>query len=201
VKKSLLFIGTLLLAFTIGAATGTKISATLQNQSIVYNGATSTQKVISYNGTTYVPLRGFSDLVKIPVKYSNSTIYLGANNTESTPIASTKDKYTFIINSVETGVNYEDKQVAIVNISFANNSGETQSPLGSLYSVNAYQNGVELEASFDGDLTENDSYVSVLSGSTLKYGQLFVLKDKSPITIEIAEFLGDKKISKTFNIN
>lgn len=60
---------------------------------------------------------------------------------------------------------------------------------------------MELESSHDSDLTEYDNFTSVLSGSTLNYQQLFIIKDKSPITIEVSEFLGDKKVSKKFNLN
>lgn len=191
--------GTLLLGITLGAASGVKISATLQNQAISYNGSLSGQQVISYNSTTYVPLRSFSNLVNIPVDYKNSTIYLGGNNTVTAPAKQTK--FTFSINGVSTGASYDNEDVAIVDVSFTNNSGESKTPSGSLYNVTAYQNGVELETTFDSNLAEYDSYTSVQSGATLNYSELFVIKDRSPITIEIKEFLGDKKVSKTLNLN
>jgi len=79
-KKGLLFIGILLIAFTVGAATGTKITAELRNQSINYNGNLSGQQVISYKGTTYVPLKAFSSLVGVSVNYKDGIVYLGEDS-------------------------------------------------------------------------------------------------------------------------
>lgn len=77
-KKSRIIAGALLLtSFTVGAATGTKITAELKSQQISYNGSNVSKKVVSYDGTTYVPLREFSQLVGIPVEYKNNIIYLG----------------------------------------------------------------------------------------------------------------------------
>jgi len=201
-KKALAFLGVLLLGASVGAATGVTITATLKNQAISYNGALSSQQVVSYKGTTYVPLRSFSTLLDVPVDYKEGTIYLGANNTITAPVATTKDKFTFSINGASTGISsYDNKTVAIIDMSFTNNSGKSQSPGGTLFNVKAYQNGIQLEYGFDSDLTENDAYTSVMSGSTLNYGELFVLSGESPITIEVTEFMGDKKVSKTFDLN
>ncbi|WP_410496510.1 DUF5067 domain-containing protein [Cellulosilyticum sp. ST5] len=201
-KKGLLSIvlsGTICLG--IGAATGSKITATLMQQPIVSNGVTSTKEVISYKNSTYVPLREFANMTGTSVDYKNGKIYVGANNTVEAPVQQNKKKFTFTINSVTTGVNYDDKQVAIVNISMLNNSGESTSPMGSLYSITAYQNGVQLEKSFDSDLSEHDEYTNVMNGSTIEFSTLFELKGMSPITVEITEFLGNDKVSKTFNLN
>lgn len=198
-KKGLFFVGPLLLAFTVGAATGTKITAELQSKTINCNGNISSQQAITYKGTTYLPLRSLASLMNTSVDYKNGVIYIGESGSVTAPAQ--KEKFKFTINSVSTAYNYENKEVAIVDITFVNNSGETTSPLASLYSVRAFQNGVELESNHDSDLTEYDNFTSVLSGSTLNYQQLFIIKDKSPITIEVSEFLGDKKVSKKFNLN
>ena len=201
-RKSLLV---LLASVSVGSmvfgATAQKISAELKQQKIVCNGSEQIKQVVSYNGTTYVPLRQFGEMTGTAINYSNGIIYVGENNTITAPVKADKKKFTFTINGVTTGTNYEDKEVAIVDISMLNNSGNSTTPSGSLYSFKAYQNGVELETTFDSDLTPQDECTSVLNGSTINFKSLFVLKDSSPVTVEITEFLGDDKVSKTFNIN
>lgn len=82
-KKVLAFLGVLLLGVTVGAATGVKITAELKNQKINFNGNLSNQEIISYKGSTYVPLRAFSNLVNIPVNYKDGIIYLGEDNSKN----------------------------------------------------------------------------------------------------------------------
>lgn len=82
-KKIIPFTCVLLVGITVGAATGSKITAELRNQQVQYKGITSTQKVISYNGSTYVPLKSFGELIDIPVSYNKGIIYLGSSTTET----------------------------------------------------------------------------------------------------------------------
>lgn len=82
-KKLVIFMGVLLAGVTIGAATGSKITAELRSQKVNYNGSLSNQEVISYNGSTYVPLKSFGELVDIPVSYNKGIIYLGSSTTET----------------------------------------------------------------------------------------------------------------------
>lgn len=82
-KKLVIFIGVLLAGVTIGAATGSKITAELRSQKVNYNGSLSNQQVISYNGSTYVPLRSFGELIDIPVSYSNGVVYMGEDEGEN----------------------------------------------------------------------------------------------------------------------
>lgn len=199
-RNLVMLVGCISICSAVFGATAQKISAELKQQKIVCNGSAQTKEVISYNGTTYVPLRQFGEMTGTSINYDSGVIYVGENNTVTEPVKADKKEFTFTINGVTTGINYEDKKVAIVNMSMLNNSGETQSPGGSLYSFRAYQNGVELESSFDSDLVAHDEYTNVLNGSTIDFQSLFILKDDSPITLEVTEFLGDDKVSKTFNI-
>lgn len=75
-------------SFTVGAATGGKITAYLNQQKIVCNGSTSTKQVISYNSSTYVPLREFANMVGVNVNYQDGTIFVG-DNTGSTATTTT----------------------------------------------------------------------------------------------------------------
>lgn len=198
-KKMILFaLSFTLLGGTLGAVTTTKkITAELKGQNIVLSGSVQTQQIISYNGTTYVPLRSFANLVGTQVDYKNGNIYLGEQTTSTKPV--TTKKYNFKVDGAEVSDSRGD-QVAIVDISFTNNSGETQTPLGSLYSIKAYQNGVELETTYDSNLTKYDNFTSVQSGSTLAFNALFKVNNTSPITIEITQAFGDDKIANTFNL-
>ncbi|PHV72200.1 hypothetical protein CS063_01625 [Sporanaerobium hydrogeniformans] len=81
-KKILGFFGVLLLGATIGAS-GVKITAELKTQKVSYNGNVSDQEVIAYNGSTYVPLRKFGELVNIPVNYKDGVVYLGNDGSKN----------------------------------------------------------------------------------------------------------------------
>lgn len=79
-KKTLIIAGICVGAsFTVGAATGTKVTAELKKQQISYEGKIMNQEVLSYQNNTYVPLKSFGNLVDIPVDYKNGMIYLGGN--------------------------------------------------------------------------------------------------------------------------
>lgn len=84
-KKTALFaLSFMMLGGTIGAATGVKISAELKPQNVIVDGSNHNQSVISYKGSTYVPLRSFGDLLGVKVDYKNGNIYLGdSSNTAS----------------------------------------------------------------------------------------------------------------------
>lgn len=76
-KKGLFIIGALTLcSFTVGAATGIKINAELKNQIVNCNGGRINQEVVSYNGTTYVPLRAFSNMLGVTTDYVNGEIII-----------------------------------------------------------------------------------------------------------------------------
>lgn len=78
-KKIIPFTCVLLVGITVGAATGSKITAELKNQQVNYKGTTIIEEVISYEGSTYVPLRSFSEIVDLPASYKDGVIFLGKN--------------------------------------------------------------------------------------------------------------------------
>ena len=187
-KKQLVFISILSIGITAGAAT-TKITANLESVKFNVNGAESMQEAIIYNDTTYVPIRKAAELLGTKVDYKNNTVYL-----EKEPQPKV---FTFKINDVRIETNDEGERVAIVNIDFTNNCGNTIRPIQSPCSVAAFQNGLELEKTFDfGILTGRDCYSSVLSGYTLNYDEMFIIQDNSPITIEIEDAFGGDKVTK-----
>lgn len=48
--------------------------------------------------------------------------------------------------------------------------------------------------------SENHEFRYVISGRLLEYGTAFIIKDNSPVIIEINEVLGKDKVSKTFKL-
>lgn len=79
-KKGLIALGLAgIMCFSIGAATGASVQASLINQQIVCHDTNYSKQVISYNNTTYVPLREFGDLTQTNINYQNGIIYVGEN--------------------------------------------------------------------------------------------------------------------------
>lgn len=90
-KKWMLFVSLVTLgAFSLGAATGTKITATLKQQQINYKGTSYSKEVVEYKGTNYVPLREFSNLLGVSANYEKGIIELGEGASETTtPVSET----------------------------------------------------------------------------------------------------------------
>ena len=82
-KFILTAIAALGLCFSVGAATGVKISAELKKQVINVGGKESTNEVIAYEGTTYVPLRQVGNMLGAKVEYKDGVIYLGEEKVET----------------------------------------------------------------------------------------------------------------------
>ena len=69
------------LCFSVGAATGVKISAELKNQAMKVNGTSTSKEVISYNNTTYVPLRQIGEMLDAKIDYKDGTVIVETENT------------------------------------------------------------------------------------------------------------------------
>lgn len=78
-KRKIVLIGVVVIGscFSIGAATGIQISAEIKSQTIYVNGDKSVNEVISYNDTTYVPLRKLGEMLGEHINYSDRNIYIG----------------------------------------------------------------------------------------------------------------------------
>lgn len=82
-RKTLILVVLSIMCGTVLGATGAvKITAELMQTKIVKDNkqVLNDTKVISYKGTTYVPLRAFAEVTGVEVNYSNGTIYLGDNS-------------------------------------------------------------------------------------------------------------------------
>lgn len=84
-KKMIVIVGLscLMSGTVIGATVGTKITAELLQMKVVKDNQQVLKgtKVISYNGSTYVPLRAFGEVTGTAINYKDGVIYLGNNNT------------------------------------------------------------------------------------------------------------------------
>lgn len=205
-KKIAVLLATLSIAFTVGAATGTRISAMLQNQRIYVNGNYYTERVISYNGTTYVPLRRFSNFLEVPVDYRNNVIYVGDDQVTNAPSApvpavpSTQTNSPVVINDATIEYDSDGEECIVLDVTFYNNSGETTSLYGSNYAINAYQNGYKLYTS-SGNPNANGPLTSVRPGSSLRFKYYFVLEGSSPVNVQVDNWVkGQMLIDRTYSI-
>lgn len=132
---------------------GTTIKAQLQNMNIVKDGNYVLQgtKVISYNGTTYVPLRAFGEVTGVDVSYNNGTVYLG-NATQS--IQTKKDKLDAYTSDYATIKPLSDMTDEIIN---------------KLYTTRDYSNSAWLEIAKQCKLLEgqNDVQMKTVEGKAL----------------------------------
>lgn len=121
-KKLALFVSILTVgSFSLGAATGTRITATLKQQQINYSGSTYNKQVIEYKGTNYVPLREFGNILGTNATYQNGVIYLsGGNQSASSGSVAQASSYSRI-NPAPVGTsqkvtvdNFSDKYTAEV---------------------------------------------------------------------------------------
>ncbi|MCL2816448.1 MAG: copper amine oxidase N-terminal domain-containing protein, partial [Oscillospiraceae bacterium] len=96
VKMVLAILSALIFSITATAATVTTIQAQLRPDiTIKYNGEIQTMKnangevvyPLSYNGTTYLPVRAISGLLNLPVDWdgATSTVYLGKKESAGKP--------------------------------------------------------------------------------------------------------------------
>lgn len=111
----------------------------------------------------------------------------------------------------ETGtvdvVGYElnpEENVIFVLLEYQNNSSESNSPCFE-FSINAFQDGVELESSYSSNTPDDyhDSLTKVQPGSTLKYYDTFEYSGSSPIDVEVSPIFNfDSEYAKcTFNLS
>lgn len=189
-KKTTIFTGTFLAASLIGtmvgAASGIKIAAELTPQAIVYNGKSSIENVIGYDGSTYVPIDKLVNITGNTVEIKDGIIYVVDRKPAGKSIDKDKAKYTFTVDNISFGNSeYNGFRIAIVEMSFNNNSGSTQSPLSTKYSFIASQEGTELVTAFDDTVSESNRKTTVESGETLKFTQKFMLDSKKDFQIMI----------------
>ena len=136
---------------------------------------------------------------------TTTTVSLEKTGDAPAVVEDTSPDYEVTIDSatIETD-QYTGESVAIVNLTFVNNSGETVSP-DSVLLTQAFQDGVELDIS----LLVSDSYDmgsssrDVQTGNTYEYQDAFVLtSDTSTIEISVSntmDFGSDPIATKTFD--
>lgn len=100
----------------------------------------------------------------------------------------------------------DGEEFVYVFFEYTNDSGESTTPYYAL-SVNAYQNGVQIDPyiSYDEPFEEADTaYKDIKSGTTVDIALKFLLSDDSPVSIEISPYVmwGEMKAGEfTFELN
>lgn len=104
-KRFIIIVGMLCLVSgtVLGATVGTKITAQLLQMKIVKDNqqVLKDTKVISYNNSTYVPLRAFGDVTGVKIDYKDGVIYLGDNNIIINAPSETINPYWTILPSLD----------------------------------------------------------------------------------------------------
>lgn len=145
----------------------------------------------SNNGTT-------TDQGIAPVESSST------QSTNQTPVAEDGSLGTFKVEFGEAKKvtsTYIEGDLLEVVYTFTNNSEETVSADTALM-IKAYQDGIEINAEFDNELTGDNESKSIKPGASLECKRLFKLTSNSEVEVEATEFLGstDDIVSKTFKL-
>lgn len=133
------------LCFSVGAATGVKISAELKNQPMQVNGTSVTKEVITYNNTTYVPLRQVGEMLGASVGYQDGIVVLEGAQAESSWAFMGSEEEPYYVN---TKLNVE------------------------LYIIDDYDDGVPLDTWLE--TVKSDEKIEVKSKSMEKAGDMDV---------------------------
>ena len=133
------------LCFSVGAATGVKISAELKNQPMQVNGTSVTKEVITYNNTTYVPLRQVGEMLGASVGYQDGIVVLEGAQAESSWAFMGSEEEPYYVN---TRLNAE------------------------LYIIDDYDDGVPLDTWLE--TVKSDEKIEVKSKSMEKAGDMDV---------------------------
>lgn len=70
------------MSFSLGAATAVKITAELKNIGVVANNTTHNMNAVVYNGTTYVPVKEFCNIIGTEFEFRDNSLYLDQSNSE-----------------------------------------------------------------------------------------------------------------------
>lgn len=97
--------------------------------------------------------------------------------------------YEVKIGKTKLGKDYEGDPCLIVTYTFTNNSDEKMSA-SSACNFEAYQDGSELEMTFDSDWDSDDYYANCKKGGSQKFQLAFELDNKkSDVELEVSDFI------------
>lgn len=108
-------------------------------------------------------------------------------------------QYYVKVTGFRMGKDYGDNDVLVLQYDFSNNSEAAVAADVAIIFI-AYQDGVQIETSFGGDVNDDDSK-SIKPGITISCEQAFTVTGKSPVEIEITEFMSfnDEVVTTTYN--
>ena len=104
--------------------------------------------------------------------------------------------------SYELANDYEKNPCVIIYFNFTNNSPEPQSA-GFCTQLKAFQDGVSCDSALifeDNQYIEN-YYKDVISGTTIKVGQAFVINSENDLLLEASEYLSFNEFKDSMTIN
>lgn len=93
-----------------------------------------------------------------------------------------------------------DGDKAVISYSLTNNTDKSSSELFNI-TINAFQNGLEIDEAYDSDLTGDTFLKNIQVGATVELKKIFKLRDlESPVSLEAVEFAGDVISQEEFKI-
>lgn len=145
---------------TVSAFTHKVVSANMKTQAISYKGSILNQEILTYNNTTYVPLRNFSELVGMPIDYKNGTIYLN-----DTPSNSNNNS---VINNEDSDYIGESKAKSIA---LQHAGVQEKDVVMKKLILDSDNHRVEYEVEFYAGNKEYDYEIDALTGHIISYDQ------------------------------
>lgn len=96
---------------------------------------------------------------------------------------------------------YEEGDLLMVTYTFTNNSEDTVAA-DTVLILKAFQDGIEVDQTFDSELTGDNASKSIKPGASLECKALFKLSSASDLEVEATEFCGldDSMVTKTYTI-
>lgn len=179
-KKSLIIAAALILALSVTGC-GNKNAGTGQNGANQVGDASSAYG----NGETAAPL---SDIASENVDMSAVNGDAAKSSSDKKDYDGSLGKYDVSIEEAKK-IEYNGDTIAVVSISYKNNSGRPMPFVGALDAV-AYQNSEELSRAVVGGYTGIDllsSAENVEDGDEITIQMAYKLKDSSDITVEVRE--------------
>ena len=154
-----------------------------------YNGTTAVTRALT-NTTDYVP--------SINVLYFNvleekeaAIDSVDSKVLEDNTINVEFDGCKYVYKKYEIVQDYDGKDCLVLYFTFTNNSEQAINPTSNAY-IQLFQNGVECSPTylFDGPEECNNAYTEVKKGASITYAEVFELKSKGEVEIELTKLFG-----------
>ena len=154
-----------------------------------YNGTTAVTRALT-NTTDYVPsinVLYFNVLEEKDAEIGSVDSKVLEDNTINVEF----DGCKYVYKKYEITQDYDRKDCLVLYFTFTNNSEQAASPTSNSY-LQLFQNGVECNSTilFDGPEECNNAYTEVKKGASITYAEVFELKSKGDVEIELTKLFG-----------